>query len=248
MALSHFPVPSWVRALRLITPEVLPVSIFSFFIRSSFLRIYALLCLVLSLAAFGLGTPPAGAVNTFPGALTPEDLEQVEILSSHINGLETMQGRFIQIGPDGNRAEGYFVLHRPGRLLFRYLPPSRLEIVSDGTGLVVRDGSVGTHDLYPISQTPLRFLLEERIDLVREGNVLNVASEEEGLVTVLLQDETPIGRGRIAITMSEEPLAIQQWTVTDPQGLETTVALFEVEYGRPTDPNWFFIDHIRRGE
>jgi hypothetical protein len=64
----------------------------------------------------------------------------------------------------------------------------------------------------------------------------------------MMQDETPIGRGRIAITATQEPLAIQQWTVTDPQGFETTVALFEVEYGRPTDPNWFFIDHLNRGE
>lgn len=187
------------------------------------------------------------AVTTFPGALTQEDLGEVERLSAHINALETMQGRFIQIGPNGDRTEGYFVLHRPGRLLFRYLPPSRLEIVSDGSGLVVRDASVGTHDLYPISQTPLRFLLEERVDLVGDGNVLDVSSTDE-TVTVLMQDETPIGRGRIAITMGSEPMEIQQWTVTDPQGFETTVALFEVEYGRPTDPNWFFIDHLNRGE
>lgn len=212
------------------------------------------LAMALASAALMFGVhaaTPAGAVNTFPGALTEDDIGEVERLSSHINSLETMQGRFIQVGPTGERTEGYFVLHRPGRLLFRYLPPSRLEIVSDGTGLVVRDASVGTHDLYPISQTPLRFLLEERIDLVSEGNVLDVSTSED-TVTVMMQDETPIGRGRIAITASnpteEQPYAIQQWTVTDPQGFETTVALFEVEYGRPTDPNWFFIDHLNRGE
>lgn len=202
----------------------------------------------LSLLAGALTLPATSeAVTTFPGALTQEDMGEVERLSTHINGLETMQGRFIQIGPNGDRTEGYFVLHRPGRLLFRYLPPSRLEIVSDGSGLVVRDASVGTHDLYPISQTPLRFLLEERVDLVGDGNVLDVSTTED-TVTVLMQDETPIGRGRIAITMGNDPLEIQQWTVTDPQGFETTVALFEVEYGRPTDPNWFFIDHLNRGE
>lgn len=202
----------------------------------------------LALLAGTLALPATStAVTTFPGALTDEDIGEVERLSAHINALETMQGRFIQIGPNGDRTEGYFVLHRPGRLLFRYLPPSRLEIVSDGSGLVVRDASVGTHDLYPISQTPLRFLLEERVDLIGDGNVMDVSATEEN-VTVLIQDETPIGRGRIAITMGSDPIEIQQWTVTDPQGFETTVALFEVEYGRPTDPNWFFIDHLNRGE
>ena len=216
-------------------------------LRSGLLCSCAALGLAFSALAFGPAADPAGAVTAFPGAITQEDWDKVERLSNHINALETMQGRFIQVGPNGDRTEGYFVLHRPGRLLFRYLPPSRLEIVSDGTGLVVRDASVGTHDLYPISQTPLRFLLEERVDLVGDGNVMSV-SETEGLITVLMQDETPVGRGRIAITMTDEPFQIQQWTVTDPQGLETTVALFEVEYGRPTDPNWFFIDHLNRGE
>lgn len=213
-------------------------------------RFKTALVMTATACALTLGTAvftPASAVNTFPGALSDEDLGQVEQLSTHINGLETMQGRFIQVGPGGDRTEGYFVLHRPGRLLFRYLPPSRLEIVSDGSGLVVRDAAVGTHDLYPISQTPLRFLLEDSVDLVGDGNVLNV-STSDGAVTIMLQDETPIGRGRIAITMTQDPVAIQQWTVTDPQGFETTVALFEVEYGRPTDPNWFFIDHLNRGD
>ena len=201
----------------------------------------------LALALGGLAlSPQAGAVTAVPAALTQDDLDDVARLSNHINNLETMQGRFIQVAPDGSRSEGYFVLHRPGRLLFRYLPPSRLEIVSDGRGLVVRDASVGTHDLYPISQTPLRFLLEDRVDLVGDGNVLDVMQGEEQTV-VMMQDETPVGRGQIAITMSNDPVEIQQWTVTDPQGLETTVALFEVEYGRPTDPNWFFIDHINQG-
>ena len=212
-------------------------------------RRFAAAAISLCVAGGLLAVAPASAVTTFPGALTDEDVAQVEQLSAHINSLETMQGRFIQVGPNGDRSEGYFVLHRPGRLLFRYLPPSRLEIVSDGSGLVVRDASVGTHDLYPISQTPLRFLLEERVDLVGDGNVLNVTeSEDDGTMTILMQDETPIGRGRIAITATQDPLEIQQWTVTDPQGFETTVALFEVEYGRPTDPNWFFIDHINRGD
>ncbi|MBV6658922.1 MAG: outer membrane lipoprotein carrier protein LolA [Devosiaceae bacterium] len=201
----------------------------------------------LGFGAASLATvPSAEAINTVPAALTQEDWDDVTRLSDHINDLETMQGRFIQVAPDGSRTEGYFVLHRPGRLLFRYLPPSKLEIVSDGSGLVVRDASVGTHDLYPISQTPLRFLLEERVDLVGDGNVLDVVQGEDSTV-VMMQDETPVGRGQIAITMTKEPTAIQQWTVTDPQGFETTVALFEVEYGRPTDPNWFWIDHLNQG-
>ena len=213
----------------------------------SFRKAPFLTIVALALAALLPPLPAHALSNVAAGALSEEDLAYVQRFSDTINRLSTMQGRFMQIAPDGSRSEGYFVLHRPGRLLFRYLPPSRLEIVSDGRGLVVRDASIGTHDLYPISQTPLRFLLEASVDLVGEGKVLDVSADTE-LVTITMEDSTPIGDGRIAVSLSADSFQIEQWTVIDPQGQETTIALFEVEYGLPTDPNWFFIDHLNRGE
>ena len=45
----------------------------------------------------------------------------------------------------------------------------RLAIISDGSSLVVRDRTLATQDIYPLSQTPLRYLLSDRIDL-HEGH------------------------------------------------------------------------------
>ena len=197
---------------------------------------------LVGLAAPGLAVSTVGATT-----LTDDQRAAVNRLSQTINAISTMQGRFVQIGPSGERAEGFFVLHRPGRLLFRYLPPMRLQIIADGQGLLVRDDSAGTHDIYPIGQTPLRFLLEGNIDLLREGHVLGVSASEEA-VTILIEETSAAGTGRVAISTDPETGEIREWTVTDPQGLDTTVALFEIEYGKPTDPNWFYIDHAFRPE
>jgi outer membrane lipoprotein-sorting protein len=153
-----------------------------------------------------------------------------------------MQGEFTQVGPAGNTAEGYFVLDRPGKLLFRYKPPVKVEIIADGSALMIRDRKAGTRDLWPIGQTPLRFLLEKNVSLDKETRVLSVETRDD-LTTVLVEETTIAGTGRIALVVNNETMEIQQWTITDPQGLDTTVALYNVEYGLPTDPKWFYINH-----
>ena len=44
--------------------------------------------------------------------------------------------------------------------------------------MVVRDRKLATQDLYPLSQTPLRFLLADRIDLLRDTNVVGVSADD----------------------------------------------------------------------
>ena len=82
-----------------------------------------------------------------------------------------MSGKFVQIGADGRRASGHFYMQKPGKVRFEYDPPSPIDIIADGSSVVVRDRRLATQDLYPLSQTPLRFLLADRIDLMRDTHV-----------------------------------------------------------------------------
>ena len=74
--------------------------------------------------------------------------------------------------------EGEFYLQKPGKVRFDYNPPSPIEMIADGSSVVVRDRKLATQDLYPLSQTPLRFLLADRIDLMRETNLIGVYADE----------------------------------------------------------------------
>ena len=40
--------------------------------------------------------------------------------------------------------------------------------------MAVRDRKLATQDIYPLSQTPLRYLLSDRIDLMKDTNVVSV--------------------------------------------------------------------------
>ena len=95
-------------------------------------------------------------------------------MSSYLSRVHVMSGSFAQMGADGRRAGGTFYLQKPGKVRFDYNPPSPIELIADGSSVVVRDRKLATQDLYPLSQTPLRFLLADHIDLLRDTNLVGI--------------------------------------------------------------------------
>lgn len=160
-------------------------------------------------------------------------------ISSYFNAIRTMQGQFIQIGPNGERSEGTFYLSRPGKVRFRYLPPVRVDVVADGKSLSVEDKKAGTQDLYPLSKTPLKTLLADHIDLA-QMRIVGDLHEEGDLISVELTEPT-FGDGKLTLMFDRTTYELRQWVVTDAQGLNTSVALFNVTTGEPIDPQLFKI-------
>src|SRR5262245_2120422 len=91
----------------------------------------------------------------------------VDKVSAYLTRVQGMSGDFAQIGPDGRQSKGQFYVQKPGKVRFDYESPSRIDIIADGSSVVVRDRKLATQDVYPLSQTPLRFLLADRIDLLK---------------------------------------------------------------------------------
>jgi len=154
-------------------------------------------------------------------------------------------GDFVQIGPDGSRVRGEFYIQKPGKVRFDYEQPSRIEIIADGQSVVVRDRKLATQDLYPLSQTPLRFLLSERIDLLKETNIVGVRADDT-FVTVTIEETQPlIGTSRLVMMVGAKDFKLKQWTITDQQGYDTTVAVSNLDNSKRPDPSLFKIDYTR---
>ncbi|KQP88626.1 hypothetical protein ASF60_20750 [Methylobacterium sp. Leaf113] len=195
--------------------------------------------------------PKAGAkvaaVGAPAAAIAPEadDATVIAQANAYFNGMTTLTGNFIQIGPDGRRIGGKLTLAKPGRLRFDYDQPSPLEIVADGTSVAVKDRKLGTQDLYFISQTPLKFLLREKIDLARDLSVIDVANDPGGLRLSLEDRSTLGGTSKIQLFFDAEVKTLSQWRITDPQGYQTTVQLSNLQKGRAVEGNLFFINYGR---
>lgn len=188
-------------------------------------------------------TPPAAEK---PAPFVPLDpATAVQKANAYFNAATSMTGDFVQIGPDGRRAEGKLFVQRPGRLRFEYAPPSTLEIVADGLSVAVHDRKTATKDIYFISQTPLKFLLKDQIDLTRDVKIIDVKSEPTA-VTIIVEDKATFGgTSLIKLVFDPAKFTLKQWQVTDPQGFDTVVSLFNVDLTKRPDPNLFQITQER---
>ena len=167
----------------------------------------------------------------------------VDKVSAYLSRVHVMSGAFTQIGADGRRTSGNFYVQKPGKVRFEYDPPSPIDIIADGSSVVVRDRRLSTQDLYPLSQTPLRFLLADKIDLLRDTHVTAVTSDELFVSIVVEEKQALIGTSRLMMMFDAKSFELRQWVVTDPQGYDTTIAVSNLDSNRRPDPAMFRIDY-----
>jgi outer membrane lipoprotein-sorting protein len=181
---------------------------------------------------------PANVFATFDA----NQKAQAAKVSSYLSSLQTLVGNFVQVGPDGTKIKGDFYIQKPGKVRFEYEPPSPIAIIADGSSLAVRDNKLATQDIYPLSQTPLRFLLSDRIDLLKDTNVVSVTADDVFISVTIEEKQALIGTSRLMLMVGAKDGQLKQWTVTDPQGYDTTVAVYNVDSSRKLDPGLFKID------
>lgn len=196
---------------------------------------------LLALIATAAALPLTGALaQDEPRRLTPEEIELINAISAHNSGITTMAGRFLQIDTQGYRQEGTFYLQRPGKIRFRYDPPSREEIMSIGQGFYVIDRKEKTQYAYPQDKIPLRQFLDSQIDLLRAGLV--AIDHSDTYVELTLQDETPAGTVRIGLVFDKDTKELVQWVLHSPDGSELTFSLYDVEKGVDIPAAYFYLN------
>jgi outer membrane lipoprotein-sorting protein len=165
---------------------------------------------------------PANLFATFDAS----QKAQAARVSSYLSSLQTLVGNFVQVGPDGSKTKGDFYIQKPGKVRFEYDAPSPIAIIADGSSLAVRDRKLATQDIYPLSQTPLRFLLSDRIDLLKDTNVVNVTADDVFISVTIEEKQALIGTSRLMLMIGAKDCQLKQWTVNDPQCYDTTVDVY----------------------
>lgn len=171
----------------------------------------------MALAAFSLAPIAAQAAQS------------ADQIAAHFSSVRTMMGEFVQFGPRGEQTGGKFYIERPGKIRFDYEEPSGFRVTSDGSSVVIMNKKLNTADLYPLSKTPLKLLLDERIDL--SGDKVQTVREDNDLTTIKMSDKSVFGNSTITMMFDTNSYDLRQWTITDAQGKDTTVMIFNVQQG-----------------
>jgi len=173
-------------------------------------------------------------------AVRPPRQTTLANINNYFNSFRTMEGEFIQVGPRGEQSEGVFTISKPGKIRFHYKPPVKLDVISDGRSVAIRDSRAQTQDLYPLSKTPLRYLLDDNIDLTSSA-IVDEIREESDLISLVIVEKSSLVEGKLTLIFDRQTYELRQWIVTDAQGLNTSVAIFNTVTGKRPDPALFKI-------
>ncbi|NDV87432.1 outer membrane lipoprotein carrier protein LolA [Aurantimonas aggregata] len=161
-------------------------------------------------------------------------------IADHFSSVQSMHGSFIQFDPNGRQTEGKFFIERPGKVRFDY-SSTPLRVIADGSNVAINNSKLNTWDLYPLSKTPLKLLLDQRIDL-SAANIQSVR-EEPDLTTIVMGDKSVFGTSRITMMFDPKTYELKQWTIRDQQGKDTSVMIYDVQQGGRIEASAFQIPY-----
>ena len=72
--------------------------------------------------------------------------------------------------------------------------------------------------------------------------------EDDDLTTIQLADKSVFGNSTITMMFDPKSYELRQWTITDAQGKDTTIMIFNVKQGVKFDPATFEVDYERNLE
>jgi outer membrane lipoprotein-sorting protein len=69
--------------------------------------------------------------------------------------------------------------------------------------------------------------------------------EEQDLISLVIVEKSALVDGKLTLIFDRKSFELRQWVVTDGQGLDTSVAIFNTSTGKQPDPQLFKIYRMR---
>ncbi len=182
-----------------------------------------------------LADPSAAATRPLSD---PEAIGEINRIEDYLNGIRTMQSRFIQINPDGSAWNGNLYVRRPGRFRFEYDPPIPHLLIANNNWFFHVDRALQETNVIPLVKTPAQFLVQEHMSLKKDFKITKF-EQMPGMVQIVMVTRDNPEVGEVTLTFSDKPLELRKWTVRDPQENITQITLQNTRYGVNLNPDLF---------
>ena len=147
-----------------------------------------------------------------------------------IKNISTLQAEFTQISSDGSYAIGKLYFRRPFQMRLEYNVDQPFNLITTRNWLIVDEPANKQITNYPLSETPLAFLLEEDFSLT--ANEFSTQSMiHNGLAEISLRKETGDRAGELILLFEPNQMNLRGWKIIDAMGVKTKVTLQNEIYG-----------------
>ncbi len=181
-------------------------------------------------------------------ALTGAENAAVEKAENYLNGIKTLQARFLQVNPDGGTLEGDLYIARPGKMRLVYDPPTPMLMVADGVFLIYVDTEMNDASHIDLDDTPAGLLLKDNLSFSDPGVKLDGVRIGAGTTEITTSMANDTAAGTLTLVFSDAPFELRQWRVVDAQNKEVTVTIFDAKRGVKLDNALFRYDARRSGD
>ena len=197
----------------------------------------AVLSVLFLFAASRLSAVAAAAAPPAAVALSPQDNADLQRIAAYLGAIRTMYAKFRQVASGGGIAKGQLWMARPGRMRFEYDPPNQILLLADMFYVYYIDKELIQMSKVGLKSTPAWLLLRDPITF----SDLIVTRFERAANTIRLTvvEKTEPDNGSLTMVFSDNPLALQQWSIVDQQRKTTTVSLYDERFGVALDPKLF---------
>ena len=172
-------------------------------------------------------------LSLFSVSYSNASVSQDELISraeKSIKNISTLQAEFTQISSDGSYAIGKLYFRRPFQMRLEYNVEKPFNLITTRNLLIVDEPENKQITNYPLSETPLAFLLEEDFSLTA-NEFLTQSMIHNGLAEISLRKETGDRAGELILLFEPNQMNLRGWKIIDAMGVETKVTLQNEIYG-----------------
>ena len=171
--------------------------------------------------------------------LSKTDINLAQHILNKFSAIPIQMSDFVQRSANGHLSHGTFYMLRPDKIRFVFTD-TPLNVVSDGTSVLINNTMVDSWNLYPLNKTPMKILLAKHIKA--SGGYLH-AVLHRGKEIILVFKNNDNSNSAIYMNFNSTNYKLKRWTIIDEQSMPTTVEILNAKHDIRFDKDMFTIPY-----
>lgn len=183
----------------------------------------------------------AGILMLFSPKAFAQKASDVLEIENYLNNIKTLHASFVQTASNGNTSEGKIYIAKPNKIRMEYNDPVNVSIVGDGNFIVYHDKELDQVTHIDYDDVPASLILANDIKI--DGKKIKITDfyKDSGTTEAVVEYEVNGETHPITLVFNNNPFELKQWKITDPQGIEISVFLYNMEQDKDLDETLFTV-------